>query len=188
MGFNPYNVFALLYSALAYCGTSVSPYLGYQIRAYVRLFIPFFLLRTNILSRVINVCGYNFYFKVGYSHPWFFCLRSLIYSQSAMNRLLSIMSRPNTNWYGLDCSVVWYVLPTAKYVAANISDQGSSSSRSLFCKSYLQTRFVMTWWIFSNIEFACGFSVVAHLALILLSVLNRSFWTRDPGIHFPGHT
>ena len=45
-----------------------------------------------------------------------------------MNGVFSIMSNPKTSWPGVACSVVWYVLRTAKAVAANTPYQGSSLS------------------------------------------------------------
>ena len=128
IGFNPYNVYALLYGAPAYCDVSISPYLGYWIRAYIRLLILIcFFLRNNNLSRILYLCGLQFLFSIWLLSSIIFCLRSLIASQSSLNEVFNIMSRPKTNWPGVDYSVVWYVLRTAKDVAANISDQGSSS-------------------------------------------------------------
>ena len=45
--------------------------------------------------------------------------------------------------------------------------------------------FAMTWWILSSIEFTCGFSVVAYLALIPYSFLIRSFLKVCPRNSFP---
>ena len=82
-----------------------------------------------------------------------------------MNRVLSIMSLPKRNFSGMSCSVVWYMLRPAKSIAANISDQDLSSSRLLFCKSYICMRFAMTWLNLSNAQFASGFAVGSNLAL-----------------------
>ena len=57
-----------------------------------------------------------------------FFLHSLIDTSYYMNGVFSIMSRPKTIWPGVACSLIWYVICTEKYVAANIPDQGSSSS------------------------------------------------------------
>ena len=43
----------------------------------------------------------------------------------------------------------------------------------------------MTWLVLSNIECACGFAVVAHLALIPYYFLNRSFLNALPRNSFP---
>ena len=58
-----------------------------------------------------------------------FLLRSLIDYPSAMNKVSSTISRTKTIWHGVDCSVLWNVLRTANTIAANIPDQGLSSSR-----------------------------------------------------------
>ena len=72
---------------------------------------------------------YSFYFQVDCSHQLCFCLRILIAPQSATNEVFTFMSHPKTIWPSMDYRLVWYVLHTAKSVAANISDQGSSLSR-----------------------------------------------------------
>ena len=68
-----------------------------------------------------------FIFKLVFFIP--FCLCFPISSQSDMNMLFNIMSHPKTNWPVMDCTVVWYVLRTTKYIDADIPKQGSSSSR-----------------------------------------------------------
>ena len=69
-----------------------------------------------------------FYFQVGFLSINF-CLHHLIASQSSMNGVFNIMRRLQNSWPGVACIVLWYVLRTAKDVAANIPDQGSSFSR-----------------------------------------------------------
>ena len=94
------------------------------LRTYPHTYL-LFLLRTNTLSRILHVCGLRFvcYFV------YYFFLSSLIYSQSAMNGVFNIMSRPKISWPGVAYSVLWYMLSTTKAVYANIPDQGSYSSR-----------------------------------------------------------
>ena len=50
-------------------------------------------------------------------------------SQSDMNGVFNIMSSPKIRYPGVACSVLCYMLCTEKYVAANIPDQWSPSSR-----------------------------------------------------------
>ena len=125
IGFNPFNVYALLYGAPAYCNFSISPYLGYRIRGFVRLLILICIfLRIHNFSPIIYMCGLRFLFSI-----WLF-LSIIIWSsiliayQSAMNGVFKIMSRPKTIWTGVAYSVIWYVLRTSKSVAASIPDQG----------------------------------------------------------------
>ena len=102
---------------------------------------------------------------------WLFYL--LLSSQSEMKGLFNIMSHINTSWPGVAYNIVWYVIFTTKAFAASISDQRSSLSMLIFCKSNIHTRFYMTWWICYSMEFACGFSVVSHLGLIPYLFLIR---------------
>ena len=47
IGFNPSNIYAILCSAPAYAGSSILPYMGYWIKAFIRLLIlvrVFFML------------------------------------------------------------------------------------------------------------------------------------------------
>ena len=97
-----------------------------------------------------------------------------------MNGVFNIMSYQNTSCPSMTCIVVWYVLLTTKTVAASIPDQGSYSSKYLFCKSSVHMTFAMNCWILCNIEFACGFYLVAHLALIPYFFLFSNSLTRDP--------
>ena len=99
---------------------------------YVSPYLFDFFLRTNTFPCIIHVCGLRFLFLSWFFLSISFCLSVLIVYQFAMNGVLNIMSRFKTNWYGMDCSVVWYMLITSKAVAANISDQGSCSSRYFF--------------------------------------------------------
>ena len=46
-----------------------------------------------------------------------------------MNGVFNIMKRHKASWIDVDFRIVWYMLRTAKVVAANIPDQGLSSSR-----------------------------------------------------------
>ena len=100
IGFNPSNVYALLYGGPTYCDVSISPYLGYWVIAYVQLLMLIsFLLRTNTLSRIPYMCGLRFLFSIWLFLSIIFCLRSLISSQSAMNGVFNIMSRPRTTCF-----------------------------------------------------------------------------------------
>ena len=130
IGFNKSNVYMILYGSPLYCDISICPYLGYFIRAYVRPLINIcFLLRANTLSYILYVCNLRFLFSIRLFLPITFWLCRLIASPCTMNEVFNIMSLPKTSWPGVDCSIVRYVLHTAKYVAANIPDQGSSLSR-----------------------------------------------------------
>ena len=46
-----------------------------------------------------------------------------------MNEFFNIMSRLKTIWYGMACSVVWYVICAAKALSASIPYQWSFSSK-----------------------------------------------------------
>ena len=113
------------------------------------------------------------------------CLRLLIASHYSMRGVFNIMMRPSTSWPGMACNVVGYILRTSKALADIIPDQGSSLYRWLFFKSNVCTRFSITWWILSNIEFYWGFAVVAHLALIPYSVFIRLLLNAWPRNSFP---
>ena len=104
-----------------------------------------FWIRTNTLSHILYVCGLRFLFSSWLFLSIIFCLRSLISSHYAMNGVFNIMSRPKTSCPGVSCSVVWYEICTKKAISANIPDQGSYSSRYLFCNSNVRTRFAMNW-------------------------------------------
>ena len=84
----------------------------------------FFVAHLYFIPYYICVRFTVFIFKLVVLIGPIFYLRSLIYPQSAMNEWFSIISRPNTNWYIVDCISVWYLFRTANSVAANISDQG----------------------------------------------------------------
>ena len=129
IGFNPSNFCTLLYGSTTYCDISIFPYLGYWKMTYVRLLILIrFLKCTDILSCILYVCGLRiFIFKFFSSIN--ICLRRLIESQSAMNRLFNIMSYHKTSCTGLVYRILWYMFCTAKSLSANIPDQGSSLSR-----------------------------------------------------------
>ena len=130
IGFNPYNVYVVLYSALTYGDTAICPYLGYWIGAHVQFLIFFEFFYVLILYPVFYiwvVC--EFLFSSWLCLYIIVCLRLLIASQLAMNELFSIMLHPKTIWSGLDCKILRYVLCNAKELADSISDQGLSSSR-----------------------------------------------------------
>ena len=124
-------------------------------------------LYALIVYPVFYMCAVcNIYFLVGYLCLFFFFLCLTIAPHSALYGVFNTMSCTNTSWPVVAFSVVWYMLHTKKTIAANIPDQGSSLSRSLFWESTLQTGFDMTWWMLYNIELACGFDLVLHLYLI----------------------
>ena len=129
ISFSPCYVYAILYGALTYGDISISQYLCYLIRDCVRLLITFFGSLTNNLSRVIHLCSLRFLLLSWLLLSFFCCLRSLTDSQTTMKGWLSIKPCPKTSYPGVASSVLWYVLCTAKFVDANISDQGSSFSR-----------------------------------------------------------
>ena len=143
--FNPSNVYALLYGAPDYGYINISPYLAYRIRAYVRLLILICFLITHSYFIPYSIYGRFTFFSIWLFLSVIFCLRSLISSQSVMNGVLTIMSRPKISWPDVGCNIVWYALHIAKYVTANIPNQGSSLSRYLFCTSTVRTRFAMNW-------------------------------------------
>ena len=91
---------------------------------------------------------YSIVVQLSFSFWLFLYIRNFVFilidPKSEMNRLFDIMARPNISWMGVPCNMVMYVLRTAKSVTAKIPDQGSSSSRQLFCKSKLFMRFYMT--------------------------------------------
>ena len=136
---------------------------------YGSSYLVAFLLWTYTLFRILYVCGL-----------W---LLSLIVSPSTINGVFNIMSSQKNIWPSVACRLIWYVNCTSKAVVANIPDQGSSSSRWLFCNSNVLARFSVTWWVLYNIGFTCGFSVVSHLALIPNLFKIRSLWMHDQGIH-----
>ena len=57
IGFNPSNMYTLLHGSPMYSNSSVCPYLGYLIRAFIRLFIfvHFFVAHKYFLTYFINV-------------------------------------------------------------------------------------------------------------------------------------
>ena len=126
IGFNPYNFYALLYGAPTYCDISICPYLVYWIRVYVRfLVLILFLKRTNTLSCILYVCGLIFLFSSWLFLSIYLWLRRLIAYHSAMNGVFNVVSHQKTSWPSMACSIVWYVLRTAKSVSDNITEQGS---------------------------------------------------------------
>ena len=83
-----------------------------------KYFIPYYIcVQFKILTFKLDLIIY------------IFCLRIIIDPQSAMKGVFNIMSGPMTNWLGMAGIVLQYMIFTAKAVAANIPDQGSSLSR-----------------------------------------------------------
>ena len=68
-------------------------------------------------SYILWLCDLPFFW-------WFlsiiYFLHLLIYPQSEMKFVLSIMSRPNNSCTDVACNLVWYILCTEKLVAFNI--------------------------------------------------------------------
>ena len=130
IGFNPSNIYALLYGAPTYGDSFIFPYLVnlagafVQILVFVHFFIlPYFVLAYSLVMRIVicifvldilSICN---------------CLSFLIDSQSEMNEVFNIMLCPNTSWLGVACKVVWYIISDTKGVSASIPGQGSSYYR-----------------------------------------------------------
>ena len=129
IGFDPSNVYALLYGTQKYGDILIFPYMGYCIEAYVWLLIFVFFLVTHSYFPPYSICVWLtiFIFKlVIFSNSY--CLHRLIYSQSDTNGVFNIMSRPKNSWPGVACNMLWYVLHITKTVAAIIPAQGLSLS------------------------------------------------------------
>ena len=69
IGFNTSNVYAILYGALTYGDISICPYLGNQIKSYIRLLILicFFIAHQLFISYYIGIgVQFTIFFQVGY--------------------------------------------------------------------------------------------------------------------------
>ena len=94
----------------------------------------FFFCRAPVLSpKLYMYAVFGFNFLVGY-----YCLLVVAYVdyQSVTNGVSNIMSHLDTIWPGATYNILWYVIHTAKLVAAVIPDQGS---RYYFLKLKIRT-------------------------------------------------
>ena len=141
--FNPSNIYALLYGALAYGTSFFRKNLGNRVGVIVELFILIrFYFCEIIISRVhynCAVCGFLFLIWLFLSTSSYLLL--LLVSKSEMKGVFNIMSRPRTSWTGAACNVVWYVLCTAKSLAARILNQGTSLSCTVWARSPESTKY-----------------------------------------------
>ena len=107
-----------------------------------------------------------------------FCSSSMSSTRSTDVRLspsiISIRSSANTSWPGVAYNVVWYVIFTAKSVATRRPYQGFPHLGNYFqTKCMYEVCYELE--IFFDVEFACGFSIVAHLEIIPHSFPIRLF-------------
>ena len=86
------------------CTISYGPALGADI------FLTLPGSSSSTLSPTLYVCGIRLRFSCLLDLFMMVCLRNEIAAQLALNSVGRIMSRPNTSWPGVACSVVWHVL------------------------------------------------------------------------------
>ena len=131
---NQSNIYALLCGALTYSYSYIFPDLGNWVGVLVQIFICVcFSFRAHTFLRNLYLCRFLFLFLFMF---WFFYIFVIFTSPNIFpdidERVIIIMSRLNTNWSCVACDMMWYMLRTAKAVAAKISGQGSSSFEFYF--------------------------------------------------------
>ena len=102
------------------------------------------------------------------------CFCWCIYLQYAMRFIGIIMSKPVTILPGQLSLVLWYVECTTKSSDARIFNYGIASTKYVFCRLYVRTRFPITWCIISMILFACGFNWESGLVLIRYALFYQA--------------
>ena len=130
IGFNPYDIYALLYGTLTFGDSSNCTDPGNWIGncVWFLIFVRFFIVRWYFLTYSI-VIRFLFEFSFRFFLSICNCLCLLIYSHSATKGVFNTMPYPNISWPDVVCTMVWYMLHTAKAVSSKIPDQGSSSSK-----------------------------------------------------------